>query len=129
MIVRYRLSKEHELEDEMYKVLKETDKELKTGKTAKNKQKKTKMSWLCQEKFKLDNIKVWDQSHSTEKYTGVADQSSNSNVRRLQSSFVPALFHNFSQYDDQFFIKTFLGKCLFLLNLSHCLLLLEALFQ
>ena len=54
----------------------------------------------------MPDIKVRDPGLLLGQYRESAHQSSNLNVQKGQSSFVAALFHNFGEYDSNWFIKT-----------------------
>ena len=59
--------------------------------------------WLCEKGLKLEGVKenpvVKDHCHLTGKFRGLAHNNCNLNTRKVHTSFVPILFHNFSGYD------------------------------
>ena len=59
--------------------------------------------WLCEKKFSpkdlIDNPIVRDHCHLTGRFRGLAHYNCNLNTRKAHTSFVPILFHNFSEYD------------------------------
>ena len=61
------------------------------------------------EKF-IESDKVRDHCHLTGKYRGLAHSKCNINVTQKQSSFVPFIFHNFSNYDCHMFFKKLVDK-------------------
>ena len=54
--------------------------------------------------------KVRDHCHLTGKYRGPAHSKCNFNVTQKQSSFIPFIFHNFSNYDCHMFFKKVVDK-------------------
>ena len=58
---------------------------------------------LCEKEFKLEDVKERpvnkDQCHLTGKFGGLAQNNCILNTRKALTSFVPILFHNFSEYD------------------------------
>jgi hypothetical protein len=65
--------------------------------------KKTKICYLCENVFSIENPKVKDHDHYTGKYRGAACRKCNLKYR--QSLFIPILFHNLSSYDCHLLIK------------------------
>ena len=63
--------------------------------------------WFCE--LPLDK-KVRDHCHLTGKYRGSAHEKCNINVRQKNSSFIPFLFHNFSNYGCHLFFKTLIDR-------------------
>ena len=74
-----------------------------------------------EEEYKNDNVcrfceneilsdKVRDHCHLTGKYRGPAHSKCNINVTQDQSSFIPFIFHNFSNYDCHMFFKKLVDK-------------------
>ena len=74
-----------------------------------------------EEEFRNDNVcrfcekeilsdKVRDHSHLTGDYRGPAHSKCNINVTQDQSSFIPFIFHNFSNYDCHMFFKKLVDK-------------------
>ena len=74
-----------------------------------------------EEEFKNDNIcrfcekfiesdKVRDHCHLTGEYRGPAHNKCNINDTQDQSSFIPFIFHNFSNYDCHMFFKKLVDK-------------------
>ena len=61
------------------------------------------------EKF-IESDKVRDHCHLTGKYRGPAHSKCNINVTQKQSSFIPIIFHNFSNYDCHMFFKKLVDK-------------------
>ena len=61
------------------------------------------------EKF-IESDKVRDHCHLTGKYRGPSHSKCNINVTQKQSSFIPFLFHNFSNYDCHMFFKKLVDK-------------------
>ena len=61
------------------------------------------------EKEIIDN-KVRDHCHLTGKYRGPAHSKRIINVTQQQSSFIPFLLHNFSNYDCHMFFKKLVDK-------------------
>ena len=59
--------------------------------------------WLCEKIYKPkgvnENPVVRDHCHLTGKFRGLAHNNRNLNTRKALTSFVPILFHNFSEYD------------------------------
>jgi hypothetical protein len=64
---------------------------------------KTKICYLCENVFSIENPKVRDHDHYTGKYRGAACRKCNLKYR--QPLFIPILFHNLSSYDCHLFIK------------------------
>ena len=58
----------------------------------------------------IDCDKVRDHCHLTGKYRGPAHSKCNINVTQKQSSFIPFIFHNFSNYDCHMFFKKLVDK-------------------
>ena len=58
---------------------------------------------FCEKEILSD--KVTDHCHLTGKYRGPAHSICNNNVTQDQSSFIPFIFHNFSNYDCHMFLK------------------------
>ena len=56
------------------------------------------------EKF-IESDKVRDHCHLTGNYRGPAHNTCNINVTQKQSTFIPFIFHNFSNYDCHMFFK------------------------
>ena len=54
---------------------------------------------------KNESDKVRDHRHLTGKYRGPPHSICNTNVTQKQSSFIPFIFHNFSNYDCHMFLK------------------------
>ena len=74
-----------------------------------------------EEEYRSDNVcrfcekeilsdKVRDHCHLTGKYRGPAHSKCNINVTQDQSSFIPFMFHNFSNYDCHMFFKKLVDK-------------------
>lgn len=59
---------------------------------------------ICEEEFKLNDIKVRDHCHVTGHYRGAAHQSCNVNAN-LKNFKVPVVFHNLKGYDSHFIIS------------------------
>ena len=87
----------------------------------KNTKKDIIMTEEDEEDFKINNVcrfcgnfiesdKVRDHCHLTGKYRGSAHSKCNINVTQKQSSFIPFIFHNFSNYDCQMFFKKLVDK-------------------
>ena len=59
--------------------------------------------WLCEKELKLKDVKknpiAKDHCHLTVKFRGLAHNICILNTRKVHTSFVPILFHNFSGYD------------------------------
>ena len=66
------------------------------------------ISRFCEKHFESD--KVRDHCHLTAKYRGPAHNTCNINVTQKQSSFLPFIFHNFSNYDCHMFFKKLVDK-------------------
>ena len=58
----------------------------------------------------IDCDKVRDHCHLTGFYRGVAHSKFNIKVTQKQSSFIPFIFHNFSNYDCHMFFKKLVDK-------------------
>ena len=58
----------------------------------------------------IESDKVRDHCHLTGRYRRPAHSKLNINVTEKQSSFIPFLFHNFSNYDCHMFFKTLVDK-------------------
>ena len=82
----------------------------------KNTNKDIIMTQEDEEDYKINNIcrfcekeilsdKVRDHCHLTGSYRGIAHSNCNINVKQKQSSFIPFIFHNFSNYDCHMFFK------------------------
>ena len=82
----------------------------------KNTNKDIVMTKKDEEDFKINNIcrfcekdigcdEVRDHCHLTGNYRGPAHSKCNINVTQDQSSFIPFIFHNFSNYDCHMFFK------------------------
>ena len=63
---------------------------------------------FCEKEILSD--KVGDHCHLTGKYRGPAHSKCNINVTQDQSSFIPFIFHNFSNYDCHMFFKKLVDK-------------------
>ena len=63
---------------------------------------------FCEKEILSD--KVRDHCHLTSKYRGPAHSKCNINVTQKQSSFIPFIFHNFSNYDCHMFFKKLVDK-------------------
>ena len=63
---------------------------------------------FCEKEILSD--KVRDHCHLTGKYRGPAHNKCNINVTQDQSSFIPFIFHNFSNYDCHMFFKKLVDK-------------------
>ena len=63
---------------------------------------------FCEKEIITD--KVRGHCHLTGKYRGPAHSKCNINVTQKQSSFIPFIFHNFSNYDCHMFFKNWLKK-------------------
>ena len=59
---------------------------------------------ICNNNFKIDDIKVQDHCHLTGKYNGAPHQLCN--LKYQKSRIIPIVFHNLSSYDAHFIIKT-----------------------
>jgi len=59
--------------------------------------------WICRKDFKEGKVRVRDHCHFTGKYRGAAHQQCNALFRKPR--FVPAFFHNLSDYDAHLFVK------------------------
>ena len=71
-----------------------------------------KICWICQGEFseKEDGrtkgkMKVRDHCHWTGKFRGAAHSSCN--LRLIEQTFIPVIFHNLKGYDSHLFIKAF----------------------
>ena len=73
------------------------------------KYKNNNVCYFCEQEI-LDNTKVKDHCHLTGTYRGPAHYNCNINVKQKQSSFIPILFHNFSNYDCHLFFKTLIDR-------------------
>ena len=63
---------------------------------------------FCEKEIITD--KVRDHCHLTGKYRGAAHSNCNINATQKQSSFIPFIFHNFSNYDCHMFFKKLVDK-------------------
>ena len=63
---------------------------------------------VCEKEILID--KVRDHCHLTGKYRDAAHKSCNINVAQKQSSLIPFVFHNFSNYDCYLFFKKLVVK-------------------
>ena len=63
---------------------------------------------FCEKEIISD--KVRDHCHLTGKYRGPAHNTCNIIVTQDQSSFIPFLFHIFSNYDFHLFVKTLVDE-------------------
>ena len=63
---------------------------------------------FCEKNIESD--KVRDHCHLTGKYRGPAHSICNINVTQDQSSFIPFIFHNFSNYDCHMFFEKIVDK-------------------
>ena len=63
---------------------------------------------FCEREILSD--KVRDHCHLTGNYRGPAHNTCNINVTQKQSSFIPFIFHNFSNYDCHMFFKKLVYK-------------------
>ena len=58
----------------------------------------------------IESNKVRDHCHLTGSYRGPAHSKCNINVTQKQSSFIPFIFHNFSNYECHIFFKKLVDK-------------------
>ena len=63
---------------------------------------------FCEKEILSD--KVRDHCHLTGSYRGPAHNTCNINVTQKQSTFIPFIFHNFSNYDCHMFFKKLVDK-------------------
>ena len=65
---------------------------------------------ICRFCEKILNLIKLDHCHLTGKYRGPAHSICNNNVTQKQSTFIPFIFHNFSNYDCHMFFKKLVDK-------------------
>ena len=63
---------------------------------------------FCEKNFESD--KVRDHCHLTGKYRGPAHGKCDINATQQLSSFIPFIFHNFSNFDCHMFFKSLIYK-------------------
>ena len=67
-----------------------------------------KICRFCEKEF-IDN-KVREHCHLTGNYRGPAHSKCNVNITQKQTTFIPFIFHNFSNYDCHMFCKKIVDK-------------------
>ena len=103
------------LENKMTFYLKTTKKDIIRTKEDEEDFRKINICRFCEKNIEID--KVRDQCHLTGKYRRPAHSICNFNVIQKQSSFIPFLFHNFSNYDCHMLFKKYLIKRMIKSNL------------
>ena len=114
----------------MYYCFNETNSFSKLVEEEKNKYKRAKRYWLCEEKLKPNDKSLTDFCHLAGKDRTAKHQSCNSKVKKSQTSFVPILSQSFSEYVFHLIIETSISSSpSFICFFKLCLLLLNVSFQ
>ena len=96
------------LENEMAFYFKNTNKDIIMTKEDEEEYRNNNICRFCEKNIETDKIR--DHYHLTGNYRGAAHSSCNINVTQDQSSFIPFIFHNFSNYDCHMFFKKLVDK-------------------
>ena len=96
------------LENEMAFYFKNTKKDIIMSKKDEEDYRNNNICRLCEKFIEFD--KVRDHCHLTGKYRGPAHSKCNINVTQEHSTFIPFIFHNFSNFGCHMFFKKLVDK-------------------